>query len=314
MNSNYFYSNILVSAKNKSFLNELQMLAEKMKHQIYVLSSPLVDGKYRYDDDSLMIVLSSKHRISFVTTRTKSDEFEDLCEDVIEDIGSVSDKYGYKEIIGRPRKWREKLTCSYSTSEIRDVEKWFNDDIAIKDVVDYRTLDLLVSLFIGSINDVNIITTEEPDNILDKVKHKILLFDGQQTRFIFEELEAEGKRITIQGLSGTGKTELLMHKLRDLYLKNDDKAVFGFTCYNKILARKLKERIKDFFNFMKVDQQIDENRLLCISAWGSYGNAKSGIYRYICDFYNISFYSLREIGNFDSACKKAIYQINNNVK
>lgn len=314
MNTNYFYSNILVSAKNKSFLNELQTLAEEAKHQIYVLSSPLVDGKYRYDDDSLMIVLSSKHRIAFVTTRTMSDEFEDLCEDIIEDIGSVSDKYGYKEKIGRPRKWRDKLTCSYSITEIRNVEEWFNKDISIKVVEDYRTLDLLISLFIGSINDVKSITTEAPDNILDKVKHKILLFDGQQTRFIFEELEAEGKRITIQGLSGTGKTELLMHKLRDLYLKNDEKAVFGFTCYNKILARKLKERIKDFFNFMKVDQQIDENRLLCISAWGNYGNTTSGIYRYVCDFYNISFYSLREIGTFDSACKKAIEQIKDKVK
>jgi len=314
MNTNYYYSNVLVSARNKPFLDRIKALAENNKNQIYVLSGLLVDGKYQYNDDSLMIILSSKHKIAFVTTRMMSEGFEDLCDDIIEDIGSVSDKYGYKEKIGRPRKWRDNLTCSYSTSEIRDVEKWFNEDIAIKDAENYRTLDLLVSLFIGSINDVKTITTEEPDNILDKVKHKILLFDGQQTRFIFEELEAEGKRITIQGLSGTGKTELLMHKLRDLYLKNDDKAVFGFTCYNKILARKLKERIKEFFNFMKVDQQIDDNRLLCISAWGNYGNEKSGIYRYICKYYNISFYSLREIGTFDSACKKAIEQIKDKVK
>lgn len=96
---------------------------------------------------------------------------------------------------------------------------WFCKDIAINDADNFRTLDLLVSLFIGSINDVKNITTDEPDNLLDKVKHKIQLFDGQQTRFIYEELEAEGKIITIQGLSGTGKTELLMHKLKDLYVK-----------------------------------------------------------------------------------------------
>lgn len=314
MNSNYYYSNILVSGKNKAFLEILQRLADESKKQIYVLSSPLVDGKYKYDDDSLMIVLSSKHQIAFVTTRAMSDDFEDLCDDIIEDIGSVSDKYGYKEKIGRPRKWRDKLTCRYSTSQIADVARWFNDEIVIKDAADYRTLDLLLSLFIGSINDIKSITTEEPDNILDKVKHKILLFDGQQTRFIYEELEAEGKRITIQGLSGTGKTELLMHKLRDLYLRNDDKAIFGFTCYNKILARKLKERIQDFFNFMKVDKQIDWNRLLCISAWGSHVKTQSGIYRYICDFYDISFYSLREIGTFDLACRNAIEHIRGKVK
>lgn len=314
MNSNYFYSNILQTSKNKAFLEDMQSLAESIKQQVYILSSPLIDDKYQYNDESLMIVLSSKKKIAFVTTHKINDEFEDLCEDIIEDIGSVSDKYGYKDKIGRPRKWKDKLTCRYSTNDIADVVDWFCNNIAVEDTNDYRTSDLLVSLFIGSINDANSITADEPDNMLDKVKHKILLFDGQQTRFIYEELEAEGKRITIQGLSGTGKTELLMHKLRDLYLKSNDKAVFGFTCFNKILARKLKERIQDFFNFMKVEQQIDWNRLLCVNAWGSYGNEYSGIYRYICSFYEISFYSLRECGSFEAACQKAIEQVRGKIK
>lgn len=286
MNSNYFYSNIVQTSKNKSFLEEMQSIAESIKQQVYVLSGPLMDGKYQYNDDSLIILLSSKKKIAFVTTSKMNDNFNDLCEDIIEDIGSVSDKYGYKEKIGRPRKWRDRLTGIYSLKEIDDVRAWFCNDIVINDTADFRTLDLLISLFIGSINDVKNITAEEPDNLLDKVKHKIQLFDGQQTRFIYEELDAEGKRITIQGLSGTGKTELLMHKLKDLYVKNED-AVFGFTCFNKILSRKLKERIPEFFNFMKVEQQIDWNKLLCVSAWGNYGNEYSGIYRYICSFYDI---------------------------
>lgn len=313
MNSNYYYSNVMQSSRNKAFLEDMQTLADSIKQQVYVLSGPLIDGKYQYNDESLMIVLSSKKKIAFVTTKKVDDNFEDLCEDIIEDIGSVSDKYGYKEKIGRPRKWKSKLTTIYSTNDIVDIKEWFGNELAVKDSEDYRTLDLLVSLFIGSINDVKNITTEEPDNLLDKVKHKIQLFDGQQTRFIYEELEAEGKRITIQGLSGTGKTELLMHKLKDLYVKNKD-AVFGFTCFNKILARKLRERIPEFFNFMKVEQQIDWNRLLCVSAWGSYGNEYSGIYRYICSFYEISFYSLRECGTFDSACQKAVEQVREKIK
>ena len=313
MNSNYFYSNIVPSSKNKDFLEEVQTIAESIKQQIYVLSSPLVDSKYQYNDDSLMIVLSSKRKIAFVTTRKMNDDFKDLCEDIIEDIGSISDKYGYKEKIGRPRKWRDKLTSSYSVKDIKDVRTWFCEDITINDADDFRTLDLLVSLFIGSINDVKNINTEVPDNLFDKVKNKIQLFDGQQTRFIYEELEAEGQRITIQGLSGTGKTELLMHKLKDLYVKNED-AVFGFTCFNKILSRKLKERIPEFFNFMKVEQQIDWSRLLCVSAWGNYGNEYSGIYRYICSFYEISFYSLRECGSFDVACQKAIEQVRSKIE
>lgn len=313
MNSNYFYSNIVLSSKNKSFLEEMQVIADSIKQQVYVLSGPLIDDKYQYNDDSLMIVLSSKRKIAFVTTRKVNDDFEDLCEDIIEDIGSVSDKYGYKEKIGRPRKWRDRLIGYYSTQEINDTRTWFCKDVAINDVSDYRTLDLLVSLFIGSINDVKNITTEEPENLLDKVKQKIQLFDGQQTRFIYEELEAEGKRITIQGLSGTGKTELLMHKLKDLYVKNED-AIFGFTCFNKILSRKLKERIPEFFNFMKVEQQIDWKRLLCVNAWGNYKDEYSGIYRYICNFYEISFYSLRECGSFNAACQKAIEQLKGKIK
>lgn len=313
MNSNYYYSNIHVSSQNKEFLDGLQKLSDSIKQQVYVLSRPLIDGKYKYDDDSLMIVLSSKHKIAFVTTRPVDDDFKDLCEDIIDDIGSISDKYNYKEKIGRPRKWKERLIVDISTRDILDINKWFNDEITLTDDSDFRTLDLLISLFIGSVNDIRCITTEEPDNILDKVKHKIQLFDGQQTRFIYEELEAEGKMITIQGLSGTGKTELLMHKLKDLYVK-DEEAVFGFTCFNKILARKLKERIPDFFNFMKVEQQIDWNRLLCVSAWGNYGAENSGIYRYICSYYDIPFYSLRECGNFDVACLNAIEQVKGKIK
>ena len=313
MNSNYFYSNVGQSSKNKSFLEEVQRIAESIKQQVYVLSSPLIDGKYQYDDDSLMIVLSSKRKVAFVTTHQMSDDFKDLCEDIIEDIGSISDKYGYKEKIGRPRIWRDKLTCIYSITDIKDIHTWFCNEISINDSNDFRTLDLLVSLFIGSINDVKNITIEEPNNILDKVKHKIQLFDGQQTRFIYEELDAEGKQITIQGLSGTGKTELLMHKLKDLYVKNE-KAVFGFTCFNKILSRKLRERIPEFFNFMKVEQQIDWERLLCVSAWGNYGNADSGIYRYICSFYDITFQSFRECRSFDVVCQKAIEQIKDKIK
>lgn len=65
MNSNYYYSNVLLSSKNKMFLEDMQTLADSIKQQIYVLSGPLIDGKYQYNDESLMIVLSSKKENSF---------------------------------------------------------------------------------------------------------------------------------------------------------------------------------------------------------------------------------------------------------
>lgn len=147
MNSNYFYSNTVLSSRNKRFLEEVQTIAESIKQQVYVLSGPLIDSKYQYNDDSLIIVLSSKRKIAFVTTRKVDDDFMDLCEDIIEDIGSVSDKYGYKEKIGRPRKWKDRLTGIYSVKDINDVTMWFCKDIAINDADDFRTLDLLVSLY-----------------------------------------------------------------------------------------------------------------------------------------------------------------------
>ena len=75
MNSNYFYSNIVQTSKNKSFLEEMQSIAESIKQQVYVLSGPLIDGKYQYNDDSLIILLSSKKKIAFVTTIIRKSKF-----------------------------------------------------------------------------------------------------------------------------------------------------------------------------------------------------------------------------------------------
>ena len=66
-----------------------------------------------------------------------------------------------------------------------------------------RIVELLISLLIGSINDINKIGAEVPETLLDKVKKKIVLFDGMQSRFIFEDIDKN--IITIQGLAGTGK-------------------------------------------------------------------------------------------------------------
>jgi len=307
----YFCCNVEQNSDNQLVLDGLKLIAKERKQQIYVLSAPLTDRKYSYDYSKAMIVLSTKRSVAFVDYQDgENEDFLDYYDDVIEDISSISDRYGYKSkvVLGRPRDWKKELTKTVSICDIQNVEEWFDMNLAIPQCK-YRKMDLLLSLFIGSINDVSDITSDEPDNILDKVRHKIQLFDGQQTRFIYEELDADDKRITIQGLSGTGKTELLLHKLKELYV-DEPNALFGFTCFNKILSNKLRTRIPEFFNFMRVEQQIDWNKLLCVNAWGRYNNATSGIYRYICDFYGINFFSYKECGSFDAACKAAIKAIN----
>ncbi|WP_143824237.1 DEAD/DEAH box helicase, partial [Neisseria canis] len=173
-----------------------------------------------------------------------------------------------------------------------------------------RLSELLISLFTGSINDIEKVDgLNVPDNILDKVKKKILLFDSTQTNFLFNKKNK--KRLVIQGLSGTGKTELLLHKLKDLYINSENSKIL-FTCHNKILANNLKKRIPSFFNFMKVEQQIEWNqRLWCIHAWGSQNDINSGAYRYICHFYNIPFLTYGNNSSFSEVCRIALDAINN---
>lgn len=115
--------------------------------------------------------------------------------------------------------------------------------------------------------------------------------------------------MVIQGLSGTGKTELLLHKLKDLYI-SEPKSKIYFTCHNRILADHLKKRIPDFFNFMKVEQQIEwHKRLWCTHAWGSANDPNSGVYRYICAFYQIPFHRYSKQMSFSKACQLALQDI-----
>jgi len=82
---------------------------------------------------------------------------------------------------------------------------------------------------------------------------------------------------------------LLLHKLKEIYSSSDNSKIF-FTCHNIALANTLKKRIPEFFNFMKVEKQIEWNERLWLDrAWGSQRDKNSGLYSYICNFYNIQF-------------------------
>lgn len=307
--SNYFYTNVETNDQNRHIFAGIKEYANKNKLQAYVLSAPLTDSKYDYSYQNGFIYLSSKMKITFFTCEgLESDDFQDYVEDVIQDVYSISDTYDYKKVLGRPRDWRQALTICYAYDEETNV-KLLLDDLRLDDKKQQRRLDLLISLFIGSINKVTKDTLNEPKNLLEEVKNKIQLFDGDQTRFIYDQKRIKGKRITIQGLSGTGKTELLLHKLKDLYTKDDGSRIC-FTCHNVILADSIRNRIPEFFDFMKVQQQIQwESRLWCVNAWGKYNDVNSGTYRYICTYYHLPFRSFSEM-SFDSACEEAYERIN----
>jgi len=304
-----FYSHIEENDYNKEAIKKIRDYSiQNPNEQIYLVNSPLGEKKYKYDyQEKAIILLSPKHKIIFLNLDYNlQDEFEEFVDEFIEDLGSISDKYNYKQFIGRPKKWKNELIVKESANNEFDVKLLF-DKYKIEDKNLRRKNELIISLITGSINDIKNITLEEPDTILEKIKNKIILFDGEQTRFIYKILNK--KIVYIQGLSGTGKTELLLHKLREIYVNTDNTKIF-FTCHNVALANTLRQRVPEFFDFMKVEKQIEWNKRLWVNhAWGSVSNKNSGFYSYICDFYNIPFSRWSKTTSYKDIFKKALEEI-----
>lgn len=289
----------------KDFLNSLRDYSIKNNKQIYVIDRPLGEKQYSYAYKSGFALLAPKNKIVFIDYGKNSNQFAEYVEDFCEDLASLSDKYRYKEVIGRARNWMD-LKIERNIHSISSLDQLFRES-KLEDKQEQRKSELLISLLTGSINDIDKTTVDNPKTILEKIKKKIILFDGDQTRFIYSKIDK--KEVRIQGLSGTGKTELLLHKLKELYVGYPN-AKIAFTCHNKILSDSLRKRIPQFFDFMKVEQQILWNeRLFCVHAWGSQHRSDSGIYRYICHHYNLQFRPFSIANNFESVCNLAIEEL-----
>lgn len=315
MEKNSFFYNGLVSqnTKVKEILEAMANFSINNQFQIYVLDRPLMEKEVEYDVSDLMVILSPHHAVSIVSINNEkeSEDFEELAEYLLQDIGYLAKKFKYQDVIGRPKKWVN-YTRNYNLSELEDiilndkVDSFFTS-IKYNQPEDRRKVDLIISLITGSINDIDKIGKEVPQTLLEKIRHKIVLFDGDQTRFIYEDLKQD--IIKIQGLAGTGKTELLLHRLKELYTENDTNRI-AFSCHNIALANKLKVRVPEFFDFMKVDEQIKWNeRLWVFHGWGSQKNINNiGLYSMICNTYKLPFYNAGE-GDFAFACRNTLNYI-----
>ncbi|HHP0513598.1 TPA: DEAD/DEAH box helicase [Vibrio harveyi] len=308
MHNSLFYNHIEKNESNQLIIDNIEDYSQNNPtEQFYLISEPLGENKYSYSySKNVVVVLSPKHKIIFIDIDGNEDDFEEYYEDFMEDVNTISSKYNYQEHIGRVRKWKKEFTTKIVAT----------NDFSIADILtenrldnhDHRKCELLISLITGSINNIEKVGAEVPDTLLEKVKHNIILFDGEQTRFIYKQLPQ--KRVSIQGLSGTGKTELLMHKLKEIYASDDNPKIF-FTCHNIALANTLKERIPTFFDFMKVEKQIKWNNQLWVDrAWGSKQDKNSGLYSYICDFYNIPFFRWSHSTTYDYIFSRALEEIN----
>jgi len=308
MPNSLFFKKINENETNKSIIDKFeQYQKENPTEQIYVITAPLGENDYSYEyEDRALVVLSPKHKVLFIDLADDEDAFGEYCDDFVEDLGFISDKFNYKNHIGRAKKWEPELTQRVVWQHDMQVEELLEQN-KLTDKAQQRKLELLISLLLGSINDIAKIGIEEPQTLLEKVKNKIVLFDGEQTRFIYKNLEK--KLIFIQGLSGTGKTELLLHKLKEIYSASDDTKIF-FTCHNIALANTLKKRVPEFFNFMKVEKQIEWNKRLWIDrAWGSQRDKNSGLYSYICDFYGLPFCRFSFTNTYEKIFSEALKEI-----
>ena len=265
-------------------------IPDEYDQTIYVFQKPMLvsaDKDY-YNFGIFLIIQDTSILVINCGENEKNLElFYDYCDDIIDDINSlVSEKYPqYYKLLGRKRNWSN-LFKSYNYDEIEKISFF---DITTKS--ESRKIQILSSLIIGSINAFdnfdNSILNKEKLTVLEAIKNKITLFDRDQTKFIYKELDNK-KTVRLQGLAGSGKTELLLHKIRKKFV-DDSEARIAVTCYNKVLADSLYSRIIDFFNTMKVTEQISTKRLFIGQSWGSKEYPNSGLYSKICSEYGINF-------------------------
>lgn len=133
-----------------------------------------------------------------------------------------------------------------------------------------------------------------------------------QSRFIYGKVSK--KRVTIQGLASTGKTELLLHKLQKLYTKKANSKI-AFTCYNKVLANDMRNRISQFFDFMRVEKQIEwDKRLWVCEVGGLLPIVTLDFTATLCSYYNLPFHRYNEFTSFDAVCQGGLRKATANSK
>ncbi|MCC8112493.1 MAG: ATP-binding domain-containing protein [Bacteroidales bacterium] len=261
-------------------------LNDKEEDAVYLLREPLgTDFKYE-DVEKSYVILRPGYKIIFVNLGDSDEDFDGYQDDFLTDVGSLANKHNYQNYIGRPKKWKGEYVGEYVQGPAGvDFEDLFESNrLAFNQK---RFGQILISLITYNIQDLEAIGVDNPVSCLEKIKKKIVLFDADQTKFIYSELN--NKIISVQGLSGTGKTELLLHRLRKIYSESNDSTIF-FTCHNVALANTLRERIPTFFDTMQVSKQIKWNERLWVThAWGSYSNPNSGLYSFLCHNYQLSF-------------------------
>lgn len=117
MERNLLYIQVAENDKTNNLLEEIRTFSsENSNEQLYVINTPLGDKKYSYPyQDNVVVILSPKHKILFIDLSDNEEGFDEYYEDFIEDLSSISDKYNYKNHIGRPREWKKTILFKFTS-------------------------------------------------------------------------------------------------------------------------------------------------------------------------------------------------------
>lgn len=312
----YFDKEIIDNNDYIEFYEKLNSL-ESNAH--YITKPLLYEEELLLEKDDIgIIALNFGKKIYFIVNNIEN-EFKD---NIIMIINELIGRFEYRKYFGTPMQTLIKLKKLIVVCTIEEyIIKYNTNDLErLTDVEDEELrldLEVISSLLKGNIiesSKLKELYDPEKQNIISYAKNRILSFDTDQTKFIFP-LNEKKKMMKLQGVAGSGKTEMLLHRLRTLYsdnIGNDD--VIAFTCKNNVLANEMRNhRIIDFFNSMKFNKQIEWNKkLFCFGAWGSKLNPDRGLYSYICKYYGIKFYNFSMNSNFTEICNTAKNEIINN--
>lgn len=123
MDHSLFFSNVEKNELNSTLIELLSQFSEEKSVQTYVINAPLgIDASEQYDFNDAVVVLMPKRKICFVNLKEDQDSFKEFCEDFIEDLGYLSEKFEYREQLGRPRAWKKALTTCMQITDISCVD------------------------------------------------------------------------------------------------------------------------------------------------------------------------------------------------
>jgi len=175
MENSLFYNHVEENEKNKNIIRQIeQYTTQNPNEQIYLITAPLGEKKYNYDyEENTLVILSPKHKVIFLDLDNNEDKFKEYYEDFIEDLGFISNKFKYQEHIGRPKKWQSELTVTKSLQYFDNIKNLLSQNLIPSELK--RKNELLISLIIGSINNIEKIGVDTPKTLLEKVRNNIIL-------------------------------------------------------------------------------------------------------------------------------------------